>query len=248
MNIIYPIASPPWSGLGKRLESMTRKAIFDFKMIDSSDPIAIALSGGKDSLALLYLLCAIRGRGFPHFPIIAIHVAGEYTCGAGIDGAFLKGICQKLDVPLIVKQSLQTKENLECYSCSRERRSILFNTAKEMGCKKIAFGHHRDDSNQTLLMNLLHKGEFAANLPTLYMHEYQIEILRPLIYIDENLIIEFAKQHNFLRFTCQCPVGQDSLRKKTKKLIEELEAVFPNTSSNLFQASLNYGSKKAQTP
>jgi len=244
----YPIASPPFTGLGKRLESMVRKAIFDFKMISTDEPIAVALSGGKDSLALLFLLHAIRGKGMPNFPLLAIHVSGEYSCGAGVDASFLKGICRKLDIPLIIKPSSIEKDNLECYSCSRERRSILFNTAKENGCFKIAFGHHRDDSNQTLLMNLLHKGEFAANLPNLFMHEYQVHILRPLIYIAEDQIIEFAKHYNFLRFSCQCPVGQDSLRKKTKKIIEELEAIFPNTSSNLFQASLNYGSKKAQTP
>ena len=121
-----------------------------------------------------------------------------------------------------------------------------FGAAKEHECFKIAFGHHKDDSNQTLLMNLLHKGEFAANLPKVMMHDYGVEILRPLIYAEEAKIIEFAKIYGFLKITCQCPVGQNSLRKKTKLLIQQLEKTFPNTSSNLFQASLNYGSHKAQ--
>jgi len=248
MKIHLPIAAPPWEGGGKRLESMVRKAIFDFQLIEDDSPIAVALSGGKDSLALLFLLHAISGKGCPHFPLIAIHIAGEFTCGAGVDSAFLKGICEALNIPLWIKTSKKKLEDLECYSCSRERRSLLFETAKEQGCHKVAFGHHRDDSNQTLLMNLLHKGEFAANLPKLYMEEYKVLILRPLIYIAETHIIEFAKHYKFFRISCQCPVGQNSLRKKTKQLIEHLETCFPNTSGNLFRAGLNYGSTKAKKP
>jgi tRNA 2-thiocytidine biosynthesis protein TtcA len=243
-----PLAQPPWTGLGKRLESMVRKAIYDFNLIEDPSPIAVALSGGKDSLALLFLLHAIKGRGCPDFPLIAIHVDGDYTCGAGVDKLFLKGICDKLQVPLIIETTHQTKDDLECYSCSRTRRRLLFDAAKKHGSTKVAFGHHRDDNNQTLLMNLLHKGEFAGNLPKVFMKDYGVTILRPLMYVAEEMIIEFAKQYEFLRISCQCPVGQDSLRKKTKALIEELEKTFPNTSGNLFTASLNYGSKKAQDP
>lgn len=248
MLIKIPYAKPPWTGVGKKLESQLRKALYDFKLIETADPIAVALSGGKDSLSLLFLLHAIKGRGCPDFPLLAIHIDGDYTCGAGVDKLFLTGICKQLEVPLIVKTAHQNKEDLECYSCSRTRRRLLFEAAKERNCFKIAFGHHRDDSNQTLLMNLLHKGEFAANLPKVVMHDYGVEILRPLIYAQESSLIEFAKTYGFLKITCQCPVGQDSLRKKTKLLIEQLEKIFPNTSSNLFQASLNYGSHKAQKP
>lgn len=245
MKLHIPIASPPWTSLGRRLESMTRKAIYEFKLIEKPEPIAVALSGGKDSLCLLFLLHAIAGRGCPDFKLIAIHVDGEFTCGAGIDKFFLKSICEKLNIPLVIETSSQTKENLECYSCSRERRKLIFNAAKKMGCHKIAFGHHRDDSNQTLIMNLLHKGEFAANLPLVYMKEYDVTIIRPLIYIEEKSIIEFAKLYDFLKVTCQCPVGQDSLRKESKKLIEFLEKTFPNASNNLFRAGQVYGSNKA---
>jgi tRNA(Ile)-lysidine synthase TilS/MesJ len=248
MLLHIPCAKPPWTGVGKRLESMVRKAIYDFELISDTSPIAVALSGGKDSLALLFLLHAIKGRGCPDFPLLAIHIDGDYTCGAGVDKSFLKGICKNLEIPLFIKTTDQKKEDLECYSCSRTRRTLLFQTAKEQGCTKIAFGHHRDDNNQTLLMNLLHKGEFAGNLPKVNMHDYGIQILRPLMYAPESLIIEFAKQYEFLRISCQCPVGQNSLRKQTKSLIEEIEKTYPNTSGNLFQASLNYGSKKAQKP
>lgn len=240
-----PVAQPPWTRLGKKLESATRKAILSFRLLDDVNKVAVALSGGKDSLTLLYLLKAISGKGVPPFDLIAIHVAGEYTCGAGVGQNFLQGICQKLEVPLFIKQSKKTLENLECYSCSRERRTLLFQEAKAQGANTIAFGHHRDDNAQTLLMNLLHKGEFAGMLPKIKMQEYDVTIIRPLIYLEEREIKEFAKYYGFSRITCQCPVGQNSQRKKTEELLKEIEYLYPNARANIAEASLTYGSEKA---
>lgn len=245
MNNAIATAQPPWTGLGKRLESATRKAMFDFGLVDGVTNLGLALSGGKDSLTMLFLLKAISGRGFPPFKITAINVNGEFTCGAAVGGGYLENVCKALDVPLIVCTSEKKLENLECYSCSRERRSLLFKAAKDAGCEAIAFGHHRDDNAQTLLMNLFHKGEFAGLLPKLHMTEYGITILRPLIYISENDIKEFAKMYGFARITCRCPVGQNSVRKKTDALIDDIETLFPNARSNIASAGLIYGSKKA---
>lgn len=245
MNNTIATAQPPWTGLGKRLESATRKAMFDFGLVEGVTNLGIALSGGKDSLTMLFLLKAISGRGFPPFKLTAINVNGEFTCGAAVGGGYLENVCKALDVPLIVCTSEKKLENLECYSCSRERRSLLFKAAKDAGCEAIAFGHHRDDNAQTLLMNLFHKGEFAGLLPKLHMTEYGITILRPLIYISENDIKEFAKMYGFARITCRCPVGQNSVRKKTDALINDIETLFPNARSNIASAGLIYGSKKA---
>lgn len=243
----FTIPQPPWTGLGKRLESTVRKALYDFEMVDGS-PIAIALSGGKDSLTLLFLLHAIKGRGFPNFDLHAIHVNGEFSCGAGVNVDYLNGVCEKLGVNFMVRESTQKLETLECYSCSRERRSMLFDAAKSVGATTIAFGHHRDDSAQTLLMNLLHKAEFAGNLPNLKMHEYGVRIIRPLIYVSEADIRRFAEQQNFLRIMCRCPVGQDSMRRKVDQLLNEIEALYPNARENIARAGLMYGSNKASTP
>lgn len=245
MNNAIALAKPPWTRLGKKLESATRKALFDFNLLEGVSNLAIALSGGKDSLSLLFLLKAISGRGFPPFKITAINIGGEFTCGAAIGGGYLQQVCEALDVPLITRTSERKLENLECYSCSRERRSLLFKAAKEQGCHHIAFGHHQDDNAQTLLMNLLHKAEFAGLLPKLYMRDFDITILRPLIYINEADIKEFAKMYGFARITCRCPVGQNSVRKKTDALISEIENLYPNARSNIAQAGLLYGSKKA---
>lgn len=248
MSFPLPIARPPWKGLGSELESACRKALFDFAMLENVNKVAIALSGGKDSLTLLYLLNAIRGHGFPLFDLVAINVQGAFSCGASVDDGFLERICQEMGIPLIVRKSEKKIDEIECYTCSRERRKLIFDAAKEAGAATIAFGHHRDDSAQTLLLNLLHKAEFAANLPKLFMKRYGVTIIRPLIYIGEESIKTFAKQYGFLRISCQCPIGHDSRRKKADRLIKEMEEVFPHARSNLAKAGLLYGSNKASEP
>jgi len=243
-----PIAQPPWMGIGKKIESRVRKALYDFHMVDGVKKLSVALSGGKDSLTLLFLLKAISGRGFTDFELSAVHVSGEFSCGAGVNTDYLRTICEKLEVPFVIRESNQKLETLECYSCSRERRRLLFDAAKELGADTIAFGHHRDDSIQTLLMNLLHKAEFAGNMPKIHMHKYEITIIRPLIYVTEEDIRTFARQHEFMRIMCQCPVGQNSMRKKAEVLLSEIEESFPEARHNLAKAILEYGSNKALTP
>lgn len=246
LELSLPIASPPWKKLGKTLESAIRKALYDYQMLDDVLKLGVALSGGKDSLTLLFMLHAISGRGFPPFELYAIHVSGEFSCGAGVQENFLRAICNKLSIPLIVRQAKQKRETLNCYSCSRERRSLIFEAAKSVDAHTVAFGHHRDDNAQTLLMNLLHKGEFAGNLPKLKLLDYDVTLIRPLILVSEEEIIRFAKEYGFARITCQCPVGQNSMRKKVDQLLTELTELFPNVRANVAQAGLLYGSDKAR--
>jgi tRNA(Ile)-lysidine synthase TilS/MesJ len=233
------------TGLAKRLESTVRKALFDYEMLKDVSKIAIALSGGKDSLTMLHMLKAISGRGFPELDMYAIHVQGEFSCGAGVNTNYIKGICDTLNVPLIIRESTQKLETLECYNCSRERRRLLFDAAKSCGATTIAFGHTQDDNTQTILMNLLHKAEFAGNLPKLHMYDYGMTIIRPLIYVGENDIRNFAKQQGFMRIMCRCPVGQNSMRKHTEDLLIQIEALYPNARENIAKAGLMYGSDKA---
>ena len=244
MKLKFKLPKPPWNKLSKHLESLCRKALYDFDLITNEKSIAIALSGGKDSLCLLFLLKAISGKGFSDFDIHAIHIESEFSCGAGIDKNFLKNVCNQLDINYISKIQLK-QDNLECYSCSRERRRLIFETAKELGIKTIAFGHHREDSIQTVLLNLFHKSEFAGILPKINMVHYDVNIIRPLIYICENKILEFSKHYGFYRMTCQCPKGQNSNRKKVEEFLKDIEEVFPNVRSNLQKSILSYGSNKA---
>lgn len=240
-----PIAKPPWTSLGKKLESMCRKGLYEFSMLDGVEHLGVALSGGKDSLALLFLLKAIVGRGFKKIPITAFNVTGAFSCGASVHLPFLKGICAALGVELIVREVHQTRDSLECYSCSRTRRKAIFDAAKSVGCTTVAFGHHKDDAVETFLMNMLHKGEFAGNLPKIFMEDYGVTIIRPLLYVAEKEIIEFAKMYGFSRVTCQCPVGQNSLRKQTKDMLKDIEKIYPNALSNLASVAQKHGLTKA---
>lgn len=234
-----------WTKVGRTIESATRKALLEYDLVPENGRIAIALSGGKDSMTLALMLAAISGKGFAKFSLHAFHVAGAFSCGAGIDQGYLRQFCEDLGMPLTVLHTEQDLATLECYSCSRTRRKLLFDAAKSEGYHAMAFGHHADDNAQTILMNLLHKGEFAGNLPKLLMHKYEMTILRPLIYVREEQVIEFSKVQGFARIMCRCPVGQTSVRKTTKDLIAELERTFPNAGANLARASLLYGSQKA---
>jgi tRNA 2-thiocytidine biosynthesis protein TtcA len=242
---MFTIPRPPWPRLGRKLESMTRKAIFDFNLLSNVDHLGVALSGGKDSLTLLFLLHAIIGRGVPLSQITALHIHGKNSCGASLMRPLLEKICSELGIPLIIKEIPTENEYSDCYSCSRERRKMLFSMALQEGISTIAFGHHRDDNAQTTLMNLFHKGEFAGMLPKIHMHAYKVTIIRPLIYIPEAHIASFALAYGFKRITCRCPLGQNSIRKKTSSLIEEIETLYPNASANISQAVLRSGNKKA---
>lgn len=242
MKINIPKA--PWKKNGKLLESLFRKAVFDFKLIES-DTIGVALSGGKDSLTLLFMLAHISEKGFPKLKIHAFHVDGEFSCGAGVNINYLKEICQELGVNLTICKSSIKLENLECYSCSRERRKLIFNEAKKAGVTTIAFGHHRDDNIQTLLLNLFQKGEFKGMLPKIKMYKFGITIIRPLIYIKENDIKTFASFYEFSRIRCNCPKSGSSNRKTVEGLLNYVEEVFPRVRINLALSAHLYGSEKA---
>ena len=243
--MITPLPRPPWTALGRTIESTIRKALHDFNMLEDISKLGIALSGGKDSLTLLFMLKAILGYGTPHIELIGLHAGGDVSCGASVGSPFLIDFCQQLDIPLIMGQAQPIKE-LECYSCSRKRRKLLFDMAKEQGCSTIAFGHHRDDNAQTTLMNLLHKGEFAGLLPKIPLYDYGVTVIRPLIYVEERSIATFAQQHGFNRVACRCPAGKKSTRYRTDGLLDTLSSVFPNARGNVASASLIYGSQKAK--
>jgi len=244
-SVIVSCARPPWSKIGRKLEGAFRKALYDYKMLEGVSKVAVALSGGKDSMTLISMLKAVSGRGFPEQEIYAIYVSGEFSCGAGVDEKTLRTFCQELGVNLIVRHSTLKLRDLECYKCSRDRRTLIFEAAKSVGAQTVAFGHHRDDNNQTVLMNIFHKGEFAGILPKLLMHKYGVTIIRPLIYISEDDIKTFAQQHGFAQSCCQCPVGQNSMRKKVDMMLDDIEELFPVARENLSRAVLRYGSDKA---
>ncbi|NGX56898.1 MAG: tRNA 2-thiocytidine biosynthesis protein TtcA [Candidatus Anoxychlamydiales bacterium] len=229
----------------KKIESKIRKALYEFEMLKDINSLAIALSGGKDSLTLLYMLSKIIGNGFDNIKLIAIHIDGSFSCGANVSKKYLSDICKSLNVEFVTQTLDIPYDKLNCYSCSRDRRRLIFDISKKNDCSTIAFGHHRDDNIQTLLLNLFHKAEFASMMPKIKFKKISSTIIRPLIFVEEQEIITFAKVNNFLKTTCQCPFGNSTNRKKIDKIINQIEFDFPNIRNNLSLSSFTYGSKKA---
>jgi len=237
----------PFIGIGKKIESMTRKALFDFSMLKGINKLAVALSGGKDSLCMLFMLKAILGKGFDDIELQAIHIDGDFSCGASFERKFLQKIADELGIKIYFKEQKISLKKSNCYTCSRNRRRLIFDIAKENGIQTIAFGHHRDDNIQTLILNLFHKGDFEGMLPKIKLHKFDITIIRPLIYVTEKEIIQFAKNHKILKTFCKCPIGQTSKRTEVRKIIKDIENSFPNIETNLSKAAFLYGSQKALT-
>ena len=223
----------------KILGSM-RKAIEEFHMIDEGDKIAVALSGGKDSITLLMALKNLQ-RFYPKkFDLIAISINPGFEF---FDVNILYDLCQKIDVELYVVDSYIKeivfdirKEKNPCSLCANLRRGILNTTAIEHGCNKIALGHNEDDVLETFLMNILYTGSISTFAPVSYMDRSKMTLIRPLIYTPEKEIKKFIKRKNIDVMPKNCPMDGVSKREYMKDLLYKLTLEIPNVRANLMGA------------
>lgn len=237
----------------KQLERLTKrfhKACADYGLIADGDHILIGLSGGKDSLLLTELLGRRAQIYVPRFRVTALHVRVKER-DYHSDLSYLQRFCDEAKVPLLVrdvsipdtppqKENGKTREiDNPCFLCSWFRRKELFNTAQEIGCNKIAFGHHRDDIAQTLLMNLIFQGAYATMPPILQMDKMPLQLIRPLCLIDEADIITYAAMRNYQKQTKLCPFEHVSSREKVKGLLEEIKALNPEALDSIYGALTN---------
>ena len=237
----------------KQLERLTKrfhKACADYGLIADGDHILIGLSGGKDSLLLTELLGRRAQIYVPRFRVTALHVRVKER-DYHTDLSYLQRFCDEAKVPLLVrdvsipdtppqKENGKTREiDNPCFLCSWFRRKELFNTAQEIGCNKIAFGHHRDDIAQTLLMNLIFQGAYATMPPILQMDKMPLQLIRPLCLIDEADIITYAAMRNYQKQTKLCPFEHVSSREKVKGLLEEIKALNPEALDSIYGALTN---------
>lgn len=237
----------------KQLERLTKrfhKACADYGLIADGDHILIGLSGGKDSLLLTELLGRRAQIYVPRFRVSALHVRVKER-DYHSDLSYLQRFCDEAKVPLLVrdvsipdtppqKENGKTREiDNPCFLCSWFRRKELFNTAQEIGCNKIAFGHHRDDIAQTLLMNLIFQGAYATMPPILQMDKMPLQLIRPLCLIDEADIITYATMRNYQKQTKLCPFEHVSSREKVKGLLEEIKALNPEALDSIYGALTN---------
>ena len=223
----------------KILGSM-RKAIEEFHMIDEGDKIAVALSGGKDSITLLMALKNLQ-RFYPKkFDLIAISINPGFEF---FDVNILYDLCQKIDVELYVVDSYIKeivfdirKEKNPCSLCANLRRGILNTTAIEHGCNKIALGHNEDDVLETFFLNLLYAGNLSTFAPISYMDRSKITLIRPMIYIPEKEIRKFIRRNNIEVMPKVCPMDGKSKREDMKILISDFEKQIPTIRANLVGA------------
>lgn len=227
---------------GYFLAKRAGKAIHDYKMIKDGDRVLVGVSGGKDSLTLLTLLHE-RKRWIPiDYDIIAVHVQTDYRCKNCIHVETLKKFFEDrrykyhIDYIEILKNPDGSTNEINCFWCSWNRRKSLFNLANKFGCNKVAFGHHRDDIVQTTLLNLFYLGEISTMVPKVSMFKGELDIIRPLAYVQEKDIVRFAREQNFPSQLCACPNGQNSQRKKMKEIIQELEKICPHVKNNIFNS------------
>ena len=224
----------------QKILSNFRKAIEEYKMIDEGDKIGICLSGGKDSITMLYAFKALQ-RFYPkHFDIVAISINPGFEF---FDTEFLQKICDDLDIPLFIDDSHAKeivfdirKEKNPCSLCANLRRGIINSIAIKEGCNKISLGHNQDDVLETFLLNLLYTGSISTFAPTSYMDRTKITLIRPLIYTPEKDIKRFIKKNDISVMPKVCPMDGKSKREDMKQLIYTLSKNIPMVRANLFGA------------
>ena len=232
----------------KKITSRFHKACADYGLIADGDHILIGLSGGKDSLLLTELLGRRAKIYKPRFKVTALHVRVKER-DYHTDLSYLEDFCAEAGVELVVQDvEIEGVKELEnervsdanpCFLCSWYRRKALFNVAQELGCNKIAFGHHRDDVVQTLLMNLIFQGAFATMPPILQLDKMPLQIIRPLCLIDEADIVRYAELREYQKQTKLCPFEHVSSREKVKDLLEQIKALNPEAIDSIYGAMTN---------
>ena len=235
----------PDERLEKRLLRATGRAVSDFKLIEEGDRILVGVSGGKDSFALLYLLQRLQraapvrfslvacnlDQGHPGFPAAALEA---YLREQGVEVQMLRQDTWSI-VKRLVPEGQQT-----CSVCSRLRRGILYNAAQELGCSKIALGHHRDDLVESLLMSMLFTGKLRSMPPRLRSNDGRNVVIRPLVYAAEQDLAAFAVSASFPVIPCDLCGAQENLqRKRVKRLLDELSVEHPGVRQSILGAMGN---------
>ena len=217
-----------------------RKAIDEYNMIDDGDKIAVALSGGKDSISMLMGFKNLQ-RFYPKkFDIIAVSINPGFEF---FDTELLKNICNKIDVPLFIEETHSKeivfdirKEKNPCSLCANIRRGALNSAAIRERCNKIALGHNQDDLIETFILNLFYTGNISTFAPVSYMDRSKLTLIRPLVFAPEKDIKKFIKKNNIEIMPKTCPMDGYSKREDIKKLIHDLNTDIPVLKSNLFGA------------
>lgn len=229
----------------RRLESRILKNISlanrDFDLLGEGDRILVALSGGKDSYAMLWGLLRLQASAAYNFSIVAYHLdQGQPGHDTSPIEAHIKelGVNYEIEYQDTYTRVVEKTEagKVYCSLCSRFRRAILYGAAKRHGCNKVALGHHREDLNETLLLNLFFSGQIKTMPPKLVSDDGQMMVIRPLAYVPEIELIELSEQMNFPIVPCKLCGSQDSQRKAVKKLLADISEKHPRVATSILAA------------
>jgi tRNA(Ile)-lysidine synthase TilS/MesJ len=211
----------------------------DHAMIVEGDRLLVGLSGGKDSMILLQALVERRAAVPFHFEIEAAHVEA-IGMGYKIDRPKLSEFCLSLDVPLhyqSIKPDLEKDPSKNaCFVCSWHRRKVLFNLTRELDCNKMALGHHRNDAIETLLMNMIYHGSISSLPYSLQMFEGRLQLIRPLMDLDEAMLEEYAGLNKLVKIEKSCPHENRTQRENIARLIREIETLHGPGAYNIFKS------------
>ncbi len=228
------------SYLDKRIRRLVGKAICDFDLIRDGDRVLVGLSGGKDSLVLLKILAERRKVVPTRYELRAVTVDLGF---GGLDLERLRDFASQHDCELIVKSTqiglrAHRDDNPEvpCFMCSRMRRKVLFQTASELGCNKLALGHTKDDIIVTFFMNILYSGEISTMVPRQELFGGKLTIIRPLALVDEDKVAAFARQHRLPVMEEGCPTRGRTKRAEVKAWLQELFRRDRRIKGNVFHA------------
>ena len=222
----------------QKILSFMRRAVDDFYMIEEGDRIAVGVSGGKDSLTLLAAMAVLR-RFYPKkFDIVAITLDLGYDT---MDFTPISDMCKEIGVEYHVIQThikevvfdIRKEEN-PCSLCSKMRKGALYEQAKKLGCNKVALGHHADDFLQTFFISFSKENRLSTLAPIMYLSKTNLHVIRPLIYVWENAIIEKSSHLPIIENTC--PANKKTERENMKNIINNLNFHIPNFKKNLFEA------------
>lgn len=231
---------PKYSYAYKVIKRNVGKALHQYNMISHRDRILVGLSGGKDSFILMWILSERLKRIPIDYELYAVHI------DLGFDGGFSKSLvecCSQIGFELRVEHTdygvlAHSSENREnpCFLCSRLRRKRIFEIADELGCNKVALGHNKDDILETLFMNIFYAGEISSMMPYQTFFQGKFSVIRPLAFVDEDVISRFAREKGYPIFKNPCPSIVTSKRHEVKNILKQLYINNKKVKGNIFRA------------
>lgn len=227
----------------QQLMSQTRRAIDDYGMIHTGDKIAIGISGGKDSLTLLYAFHGLQ-RFYPEkFDLEAITVD---LGNPDFDLSHIRHLCETMQIPYtVVKTEIaqivfeERKEKNPCSLCAKMRKGALNDAVKKLGCNKIAYAHHKDDIVETMMMSLIYEGHFYSFPPITHLDRTNLTVIRPLMYVSEADVKGFCRKYQLPVVKSPCPADGYTKRQYVKDLLRKLNLENPGVKERMFSAIIN---------